>query len=175
MTKITVKFYVSHVNKDVEAAQKEALYRELCSRKFADGSMHTGIFSMRISDVKVFQLDDCVMLTGAWPEMFMGINYAPLINTFKDSISCIDLIKVYVQRPQEGFAPDLTVRWSKDDAAYCKQCALQPAFALGVQYAVNLLKGVDYSSTNRENLIDIAFQKPEYASIIYQRLEAAND
>ena len=175
MTKITVKFYVSHPDKDVVNAQQEALYMELFRRKFADDSIHTGIYGMRISDVKIFKLEDCVMLFGAWPELFMGINYAPLINTFKDIIPGLNLIKVYVQRQQEGFSPDLSVRWSNDDAAYCKQCALQPAFALGVQYAINLLEGTNYSSTKRENLIDIAFQKPEYASIIYQKLEETND
>ena len=175
MTKITVKFYVSLPDQYRVKAQQEALYKELFRRKFADDSIHTGIYGMRISDVKIFKLEDCVMLSGAWPELFMGINYAPLISTFKDVIPGIALIKVYVQRQQEGFSPELSVRWSNDDAAYCKQCALQPAFALGAQYAINLLEGTNYSMTNRENLIDIVFQNPQYATIIYQKLEEAND
>ena len=176
MSKITLKFYITHPDADVVKAKKEQLRHKLWTMKFADDSIHTGVGNLRIMDIHIFDREsDCIELTGTWCELFHGINYAPLINTFVNIDPAISLIKVYIQRGSEEFVPELTIRWSNDDPGYCKQCVMPMGFARGVKHAVNVLYGEQYEQQNRENLLDIAFQKPEYATITYNKLEKADD
>lgn len=175
MSKITVKFYISHPEPDVVKANRNDLVDKLWRMKFADDSIYTGMGNLRIQDIRVFNEDDSVTLTGAWTYLFQGLNYAPMLDIFTRLNQCVSLIKVYVQRDKDGFTPELTVRWSNDDAAYCKQCAMSSFFAEGVQHGIDLLEGKNYDQQKRENVLDIAFQKPEYATITYNKLGTDND
>ena len=132
MSKITVKFYISNPDPDVVKANKKALVDKLWNMKFADDSIYTGMGNLRIQDIRVYNEDDSVMLTGTWTELFQGLNYAPMLYVFAGLNQCVSLIKVYVQWRKDGFTPELAIRWSNDDAAYCKQCAMSSLFARGV-------------------------------------------